>query len=136
MDWEELYSRLFSTPTAPTTPAAGAVTFPQLPDPLPFDTSAIEAQNRPTFLSGLYSDWRDFLETQRQFQQQSAENQRQFNFNLGANLLRDQENIRQFNRQFDESARRFDWETGYIPRRDAYSIAGAAFLPQTRFLTR
>lgn len=136
MTWQELYDRLFQGQIGTQPPGPGNVAFPSLPDPLPFDTAGLTAAQKPAFFTGLYSDWRDFLEQQRQFQQQSGESQRQFNLDMAANLMRDRENIRQFDTQFDESKRRWDWEAEYIPKRDAYSIAGAAYLPQTRFLTR
>ena len=125
--WQEMLRQLLANyQQAPADNGYPGFTFPET---LPVPTDATQ---RPAY----YADWRDFLEQCRQFNQQSTESQRQFNADLLANLTRDAENIRRYNQDFAAAQQQRDWEQAYIPKRDAYSIAGAAFLPNVRYLTR
>ena len=141
--WQQMLQRLMQA-SAPAAPAVQNVdqTYPGFtwPAALPAPT---DAANLPTY----YADWRDFLESRRQFQSQfnegqrqfntqSTESQRQFNADLLANLMRDDENRRRYEQDFAAAAQQRQWEQAYIPKRDAYSMAGAALLPNVRFLTR
>mgnify|MGYP006360807965 FL=1 len=84
--------------------------------------------------------WRDFLQNRMQYEQDFAEAQRRYNQDFGFASEQDTrnfgENVRQFQTQFDEAKRRYDQELPWLKKRDAWSIAGAALLPNARFLTR
>lgn len=75
------------------------------------------------------ASWRDFFETVRRYNQDYQLAQQQDTRNFG-------ENVRQFDTQFGEAKRRYDQEFPWLQKRDAWSIAGASFLPNARFLTR
>lgn len=127
LTWDQMLKLLLAG--NPTQPADG--TYPGFTMPAAQPVPALAA-DQPAY----YADWRDFLEQRRQFQQQSAESQRQFNADLVANLARDQENMRRYEKDFGAAAQQRNWEQAYIPKRDAWSIAGASVLPNIRFLTR
>lgn len=143
MTWQQMLQRLMQA-SAPAAPAVQNVdnSYPGFTWP-----AALPAPSAAADLPTYYADWRDFLESrrqyqttlneqQRQFQQQSTESQRQFNVDMLANLMRDQENTRRYEQDFGAAAQQRAWEQAYIPKRDAYSMAGAALLPNIRFLTR
>lgn len=84
--------------------------------------------------------WRDFLQNRMQYEQDFAEARRRYDQDFGFSSEQDRrnfgENVRQFQTQFDEAKRRYDQEFPWLKKRDAWSIAGAALLPNARFLTR
>lgn len=75
------------------------------------------------------ASWRDFFETVRRYNQDYELARLQDSRNYA-------ENVRQFQSQFEEANRRYNQEWPWLQKRDAYSVAGAAFLPNARFLTR
>lgn len=72
--------------------------------------------------------WTDLAESIRRYTQDFGEAQRQF----GAQLNWTQN---QYWNDFGESKRRYDQEFPWMKKRDAYSIAGTAFLPNARMLS-
>jgi hypothetical protein len=84
--------------------------------------------------------WRDFLQNLAQYRQDFGESQRRYNQDFSFQSEQDKrnfgENVRQFQSQFDEQKRRYEIELPWLRKRDAWSIAGAALLPNARFLTR
>lgn len=145
MTWEEMLRAFLAANQQQAAPA----TYPGYTPPATYPVPALAA-DQPAY----YKDWRDFLEQRNQYQQQAIESQRQFNATMVANLTRDQETARQFNadlaanlgrdtenkrryeKDFGAAAQQRSWEQAYIPKRDAWSIAGASVLPNIRFLTR
>lgn len=129
-----------TTPAAPAAPAgppapvdyslqalfpqyATGATLPALAT-TPFGGAVPADQQAATMAS-----WRDFFETVRRYNQDYELARLQDSRNYA-------ENVRQFQTQFEEANRRYNQEWPWLKKRDAYSVAGAAFLPNARFLTR
>ena len=147
MTWAELYAQLGipkeqqlhqgtgALPAATAAPAYSlASLFPQYAAP---QGQAAPAMATTAFGGAIPADqqaasaasWRDFFETVRRYNQDYDLAKMQDARNFG-------ENVRQFQAQFDEANWRYRNEWPYLQKRDAWSIAGAAFLPNARFLTR
>lgn len=72
--------------------------------------------------------WTDLAESIRRYTQDFGEATRQFNAQLDWTKS-------QYWNDFSEAKRRYDQEFPWMKKRDAYSIAGTAFLPNARMLS-
>jgi len=143
MTWAELYKQLgipkeqqlhagTGTLPATTTPAYSlAALFPQYASgTLPaLANTAFGGAIKPEEQAAAAMNWRDYFETVRR-------NQQDYEFQKMQDDRNYAENVRQFQTQFEEANWRYRNEFPYLKKRDAYSTAGAAFLPNARFLTR
>lgn len=107
---------------------------------IPADQQAAGAMTWAQFLQARQQWEQEFNQNKYQYGNDFAEAQRRYNQDFGLAQSQDSrnfaENTRQFQTQFDEAKRRYDQEFPWLKKRDAWSIAGAAFLPNARFLTR
>ncbi|TXH16627.1 MAG: hypothetical protein E6R03_05205 [Hyphomicrobiaceae bacterium] len=87
------------------------------------NTSAAEANQ---FTRQTY--WADFIESWRRYAQDFAETQRRFDAEMAWTQ-------NQYWSDFGEAQRRYDQEFPWMKKRDALSISGRAYLPNSRYLS-